>query len=143
MSQFFLTLFVISFGVVAMPSWAEAATTAEYKCTNTCTFCVNYGKKTVCSEKFNDDSDEYEKAKRLSKMVNDGVIDPGSDLKAGFKVKTFASKYFNCDFVAKKIQQWEEARTNLCKPNVAKNSVKKSSNRAPASVKKAKVVQED
>lgn len=135
-----LTTFILIGGQAAF-----AGTTAEYKCTTSCNFCVNYGKRVVCSEKFSDDSDEFEKAKRLSKMVNDGVIDPGSDLKTGFKVKSFASKYFNCDFVAKKIQQWEEARHNLCKPGVAMGNGKKSAQtpRSPASVKKVKKQDEE
>ncbi|MBY0316860.1 MAG: hypothetical protein K2Q26_15170 [Bdellovibrionales bacterium] len=140
MSKFFINMVVSAAALLILfaVQQASAGTTAEYKCTSSCNFCVNYGKRTVCSEKFNDDSEDFEIAKRLSKMVNDGVIDPGSDLKTGFKVKSFSSKYFNCDFVAKKIQQWESARANLCKPSVAKNG-KKTSNRAPASKKEPAV----
>jgi hypothetical protein len=112
--------------------------TAEYKCTSKCQLCINYPKKTVCSDKYSEDGDEFLKAKKLSKFVNDGLVIPDDKLKPGFDLNTFAAKYFNCELMIKKAKQIAEATQNMC---VAKTvSYKKTTlvPRSPASVETKK-----
>jgi len=111
-----------------------AGLSAEYKCTTDCSFCVTFdGKKTVCSEKYADDSEEYEKGKKLSRFVNEGLIIPSSDIKQGFSLNAFANKFFNCEFMIKKAEQIKQAAENMC----IRKTVKRETyvNRVPASTK--------
>lgn len=91
-----------------------AGITAEYKCTSDCSLCITFDKKTVCSEKYPDESEEYEKAKKLSRFVNEGLIVPSSDIKQGFSLNAFANKFFNCEFMIKKAEQIKQAAENMC-----------------------------
>lgn len=114
------------------PELSQAqALTAEYKCTNSCTFCITYPKKTVCSDKYSEDSAEYAKARKLSKFVNDGLIVPDEKLKPGFNLDVFAQKYFNCELMIKKADQIREATQNMCVSKVVQ--YKKMMVRSPAS----------
>ena len=124
---------VIALGVLSPAvSFAETVT-AEYKCTSECTMCLFYSKKTVCSEKYADDSAESMKAKKLTKFVNDGLVVPDDKLKPNFNLDSFASKYFNCEMMIKKADQIREATQNMCVSKVVKYKKTVMVPRMPAS----------
>jgi len=102
-------------GYVTFSADEVYAISAEYKCTNQCSLCIDFaGKKTVCSEKYDDDSEEYEKAKKIARFVNDGLIVPSQDIKTGFKLEEFQSRFFNFFLMVKKAAQIAEATKNMC-----------------------------
>lgn len=118
-------------------SQASSGIMAEYKCTSKCTLCITYPQKTVCSQKYTEDGEEYMKAKKLAKFVNDGLITPDDKLKPNFDLNNFAAKYFNCELMIKKAEQIREATQNMCVTKTV--NVKKTMlvPRMPASAKPA------
>jgi hypothetical protein len=121
------------FGYAYFSAEPVFALSAEYKCTSECTLCINFDKRTVCSERYADDSEEYEKGKKLSRFVNDGLINPSPDIKQGFSLNAFANKFFNCEFMIKKAEQIKQAAENMC----VRKTVKRDTyvNRVPASTR--------
>lgn len=118
-------------------SFADAAS-AEYKCTNRCTFCVTIGKKTVCSEKYSEDSDEFDKGRQLKKYVNEGLIVPNESLKQGFNLDDFNQKFFNCELMIKKAEQIQSATQQMCVATTVRYEKKVIQKRAPANAPKVK-----
>lgn len=88
--------------------------TAEYKCTKRCQFCVTMGKKTVCSQKYAEESEDFDKGRQLKKFVNDGLIIPENDLKPGFTLEKFNQLYFNCELMVQKLELMKQATQNMC-----------------------------
>lgn len=113
--------------------YALEPATAEYKCTTDCSLCITFPKKTVCSAKYADDSEDYLKGKKLSKFVNEGLIIPTPDLKAGFNLNAFATKFFDCDLMVKKVAQIQEATQNMCVRKTVKYKKTVLVPRSPAS----------
>lgn len=126
-------LFATAFNISA----AEAAT-AEYKCVNKCTFCVTMGKKVVCSEKYSEDSDDFEKGRQLKKFVNEGLIVPNESLKQGFSLDAFNQKFFNCELMIKKAEQIQRATQQMCVATTVRYEKKVIQKRVPASESKVK-----
>lgn len=132
------TVFAFVFMSLLFVSSESSAATAEYKCTSKCTFCVTIGKKVVCSEKFSEDSDDFEKSRQLKKFVNDGLINPDDSLKQGFSLDTFNQKYFNCEIMIRKAEQIQEAAQKMCVAKTVRYEKTTFQKRAPASTAKPK-----
>ncbi len=138
-----MTVFLFAYAYF-MAEPAFAGITAEYKCTTDCNLCITFdSKKTICSEKYEDDSDQYEFAKKIGRLVNDGLLIPTPDLKVGFALGAFAKKFFNCDLMVKKAEQIKQATENMCKKSVAayrerEMSQEKPSSRGVASVRSSR-----
>lgn len=105
---------------------------AEYKCTQKCTFCITTVKKVVCSEPYSEESAEFEKGRQLKKYVNEGLIIPDEKLKQGFNLDQFGQKYFNCEMMIKKVEQIQEASQKMCVVKTAKYEGANSGKRGPA-----------
>jgi hypothetical protein len=121
------------------PKYAQAEVlSSEYKCTTQCTLCINYSKKTVCSSHYPEDGDEFIKAKKLSKFVNEGMVIPDDKLKPGFDLNSFAAKYFNCELMIKKAKQLAEATQNMCVTKTVNYKKTMLVPRSPASVRKSR-----
>ena len=130
-------VFIFLFVTIMLNSSEVLAGSAEYKCTNKCTFCVTVDKKVICSEKFSEDSDDFEKSRLLKKYVTDGLINPDNKLKQGFSLDSFSKKYFNCELMIKKTEQIQDATQKMCIAKTARFE-KKSPKRNTASTVKAK-----
>lgn len=111
---------------------AADAASAEYKCTNKCTFCVTMGKKVVCSERYSEDSEQFEKGRQLKKFVNDGLITPDDGLRQGFTLEHFNQKYFNCELMIKKAEQIQDATQKMCVAKTVRYEKTVITKRAPA-----------
>jgi hypothetical protein len=130
--------------IVLLPKYAQAEVLgAEYKCTTQCTLCINYPKKTVCSARYPEDGEEFIKAKKLSKFVNDGLVVPDDKLKPGFDLNSFAAKYFNCELMIRKAKQIAEATQNMCVTRTVNYKKSVLVPRSPASIKKSKSAYEE
>lgn len=125
------------FATVVFSSNAKAAS-AEYKCTNKCTFCVTMGKKVVCSERYAEDSEQFEKGRQLKKFVNDGLINPDDRLKQGFTLDSFNLKYFNCELMIKKAEQIQDAAQKMCVAKTVRYEKTTFQKRTPAAAPKPK-----
>lgn len=122
------------FGLTLNMSTAQAAK-AEYKCTSKCTFCVTMGAKVVCSEKYSEDSDDFEKGRQLKKFVNEGLINPDGSLKQGFSLDKFNQMYFNCELMIKKAEQIQAAAQTMCVAKTVRYEKTEFTKRQPASAK--------
>ncbi|MCC6137846.1 MAG: hypothetical protein IT287_04390 [Bdellovibrionaceae bacterium] len=108
------------------------AASAEYKCTSKCTFCVTMGKKIVCSEKYAEDTEQFEKGRQLKKFVNEGLINPDESLKQGFTLDSFNQKYFNCELMIKKAEQIQDAAQKMCVAKTVRYEKTVITKRSPA-----------
>ncbi len=114
------------------------AASAEYKCTKKCTFCVTMSAKTVCSEGYSEDSEEFDKGRQLKKFVNDGLIVPDASLKNGFTLDQFNNKYFNCELMIRKAEQIQAAAQTMCVAKTVRYERTVIQKRAPANAPKVK-----
>jgi hypothetical protein len=127
-----LGAFILFIGCMYSYSNSQAAS-AEYKCTSKCTFCVTMGKKTVCSEKYSEDSENFSKGQQLKKFVNEGLINPDSKLKPGFTLDKFNQTYFNCELMIQKAEQIKQATQKMCVAKTVRYEKKVIMKRSPAS----------